>query len=329
MEENLDGNLKKTLRDTAEGLANILSAILLLAVGLSFLARVHWLADIFSHFLIQYIIGAVVLGSFYAMIRTWPMAGLMALILFVSLHEIRRPVTPSSNVVPAISVMQYNRLIAQTNHDVLIEFITKTHPADIIVIQEAGAEMGKVIDHVKDIYPYYINETRSHAFGMVILTRYPITDRKFIPLPGPILDNFLLRASIDIPGSEENLVLYALHAVPPTDNIPWAQRNSELQRASTYVAQDNSPYIIMAGDWNITPYSPFFQDFLTATRLNYQETQLYPPVTWPSTFRLPVFQVGIDHILSSDSLKLIRKETGSPMSSDHYPLIATFGLASP
>ena len=273
-------DLKKELRVTADSFAKALSFILLVAVCLSFLARHHWIADLFSHFLIQYVIGATVLGVFYALTKKWLMASVMLAILTISLIEISPFAIPTSGrqTDMRISIMQYNRLIYQTRHDDLMEFL-KASPADIITLQEAGAGLNKLISTLQDIYPYRIVETRAHAFGMVILSRHKIIHHEVIPLNGPLLDNILIRAEIDVPDLDDPLILYALHTLPPTDGEQWQERNTELVRTADLINKDKNSYIILAGDWNITPYSPFFKDLLKTTGLEYQNTSLYPPMT--------------------------------------------------
>ena len=83
----------------------------------------------------------------------------------------------------------------------------------------------------------------------------------------------------------------------------------------------------MAGDWNITPYSPYFDELKKRSGLKYEITTIFPAHTWPSPFILPLFQIPIDHILYKGDLQLISKERGPAMGSDHYPLIATFGFS--
>lgn len=320
-------NLKKELSLSGENLAKALSIILLSAVCLSFLAPYHWLADLFSHFLIQYMIGAVVLGCFYACTRKWIMAAIMLAVLIsgaVELYPHNR--TADGELLPQhITIMQYNRLVSQTKHDDLRDYL-QSAAVDVVILQEASAGLNSVLSKLSHKYPYRIVQTRGHAFGMVILSRYKIGHYEFIPLNGELLNNFIIRAEIYIPHHTESLVLYALHALPPMESIAWQERNDELARTAALVHEDNSRFIIMAGDWNITPYSPFFKDVLKVTELNHTNTGFYPPVSWPSIFKLPLFQIPIDHILFSPSLKMIEKKTGPSMGSDHYPLIADFQL---
>lgn len=321
-------NLQKELKQTADSLANGLSFILITSVTLSFLARLHWLADFFSHFLIQYLIGAVILGLYYTITRNSRMIIPMCVILALGAIEINLMQTDNHKTKSdwSVSVMQYNRLIYQTEHDDLSQFLRDYKP-DIVVLQEAGFGYDKLGSDVKDIYPYQVSHTRTHAFGMMILSHYPIQKQNITPLEGEIVNNFVIRLEIKTEILDQPLVLYALHALPPVGNATWNNRNAELQKTAQLIKNDTYDYVVMMGDWNITPYSPFFKDLLKTSGLQYQNASLYPPMTWPSTFRLPIFQVPIDHVLTTPALATSYKKPGPPMGSDHYPLLATLKLA--
>jgi endonuclease/exonuclease/phosphatase (EEP) superfamily protein YafD len=315
------------------GIGIFLAVILAAANVLSLFARWDWRADIFSHFSYQYIIGAMTLGIVFALLQKWKWTSVMLAVFLLNAAELK-PMVPGkpSATSTSLSVLQYNRLYLQFKNDDLKTFLRKELP-DIAVLQEANASLAKMAREMKDVYPYQISEPDNGAFGMVILSRHPIMAEEKILIDGPVFQNFAVRAEIQSAG-EFPVSLYAMHTLPPMSAEDWAQRNLELQTISARISEDRNDKIIFAGDWNISPFSPFFHDILATTRLSSRMsgdfknnlTQFLTPPTWPSFYALPVFQTPLDHILHSDALKLYERVRFSPMGSDHYPFIEKFYL---
>lgn len=305
-----------------------LSGILIFAVIMSFFARWHWMTDIFSHFVLQYLIGAVILGVAFAALRQWKMAAVMIAIILISMIELRpqfyKPAI-SQTADPQFTILQYNRLFTERSHDDLKAFL-QSISADVVVLQEASASLAEMSATLKDLYPYQIHADRPHPFGMVILSKNKFSKMESTPILDHAYANFIIRTEITNPHSAAPITLYALHAVPPVGSDLWRQRNFELKLVAERIAADNSSYIIFSGDWNITPYSPFFRDLLKKTKLNASHPGILPQPTWPSGHMIPALQIPIDHTLYSDSIAQITSRTFPAMGSDHYPTLSTFSL---
>ncbi len=318
-------DLKKELKSTVESLTISLSTILIIAFVFSLLARLGWLFDLGSHFVIQYIIGATLLtpALFYCKKPRWALIvlviGIASIAEFYQYHRYRyhyQQSAPIAETGKTITVVQYNRLAAHFKHTSVIEWL-RAQPFDIVILQEANKSLSADVSRLKDIYPYQIHEPRSHAFGMIILSKHKLQEAQKVKTGGTFYLKIKLEKYDGLP-----ITLYALHAMVPIG----ITRNIELRVTSEHIAKDSSERIIFMGDWNITPFSPHFKDVLKTTKLTHQDTSTYPAVTWPTVFMLPIFQIPIDQILFSPNLQLIEKNTGPAMGSDHYPLIATFGL---
>jgi endonuclease/exonuclease/phosphatase (EEP) superfamily protein YafD len=316
----------KEFRLTIFALAVPLAIILVIANIFSLLARFHWFADLHSHFVHQYIIGAFALGLLFSLYKKWKMVALMALVAVINLAELRPYVyDPTSYNTVEIKVLHYNRLYMQFRHDDLKDLLVKTAP-DIVILQEANASLAKMGLGISDLYPYQIREPDNGSFGMILLSRHPFSETKKQILEGPVFKNFYLRASIQIPGIKDPLAFYALHTLPPMGQEDWQQRNFELEQTARAIAEEKSPNIILAGDWNISPFSPFFRDLLSTSGLKSRFPGLTTIPTWPAEFRVFPFQIPLDHMLHSDSVIPISKKRLPPMGSDHYPVLAEFAI---
>ena len=140
------------------------------------------------------------------------------------------------------------------------------------------------------------------------------------------MKNFYLKFIIHPYGYSEPIAIYALHAVPPLGEKASQQRNDEIKAVENAIENDTHSNVIMIGDWNITPFSPYFTDLLSNTGLKNAHSNMYTAPTWPSQFQLQIYQIPIDHILHKGELALIEKKRGPAMGSDHYPVIATYAL---
>ncbi|MBU0799438.1 MAG: endonuclease/exonuclease/phosphatase family protein [Alphaproteobacteria bacterium] len=306
-----------------------LAIVLTGCYGLSLLARFHWFADLFSHFTFQYIIGAIVILTGLIFVRHWKAAAVIALVLCANGFEYGRhlnlALSPSAFSQGSFTIAHYNRYVGARDHSAVIEWLTSNaEKFDIVVLQEAHPTLSTDTKALNNLYPHQIHEPRQHAFGTIILSRHPFLESEPVSFIGQPFDNFAARLVVKPPQFKDTVTIYPLHAVPPMKAAPWAQRNYELKTVATRIAADNSPHRIMIGDWNITPYSPFFADTLKISGLRWQDMQPFPSPTWPVQFVPWLMQIKIDHILSDNSLELVDATRRNLPYSDHYAITATF-----
>lgn len=295
-------------KKTILGIALSLAATLVAANLASLMARSSWITDLFSHFAFQYFIGAIILGIVFALLRQWVLLALM------------------------LVIMTYNRLFLQFKHDDLKAFLLEKQP-DIVLLQEANARLLRMAKDLSATYPHMVDVARNDAFGAILLSKYPLSDAKSITIPSDIFENYYIRATIHYPGIRP-IVFYAMHTIPPVNDEEWKQRNAELKTIGQTIAAEKDSVILFAGDWNISPYSPFFHDLLKESGLSNRMSKQSPhrwthaltPPTWPSGFVWPLFQTPIDHILHSPAVALHSRKRYDSMGSDHYPIISTYQI---
>jgi len=306
--------------------ATSLALLLCIAYAFSFGASTFWFSDILRHFIFQYCIGATILGGFFICIRKRYAALIMLVILLCTAYEIYS-VTPKSPPPPAsdetIKVALYNKLYFAQNQKHLMNWITEENP-DIVIIQEADPDALNTLKQNAD-YPYILERILPNPFGFILLSKYPISNPTIGETERHVINNIYGHAHIAI--NEKTVTsVYAVHPVPPVSYEHTTQRNRDLDIISELIQNDPNKNIIVAGDFNITPYSPQFKKLLKKTNLLNQYTSMLPVPSWPSPFFDYIFQIPIDHILHKGDLHLIEKRRGPSMGSDHYPLIATFAI---
>lgn len=307
---------------------NICTFTLVTAYLLSLGASLHWVADLSRHFMHQYFIGSLILAPLMLWLRK-PLASVaMIIILCLSFYQIYssseqiQPIDPPPS--NTLKIVHYNRHYNLHDHRVMIAWITKENP-DIFVIQETGETHSKAIESLRERYPYQIHETSKGAFGFVLASKYKIFHTEIHQSKQYTINHIYVHAQIELPDNNI-LSLYASHPPPPISALLQEQRNEMLKTITKEIQQDKTRNIIFMGDWNITPYSPYFQTILKDTGLKNQHNSFYAPPTWPSVFPSPLVQIPIDHILHKGDLHLISKRKGPHLNSDHFPIIAEFLL---
>ena len=313
-------------------IASFALTVLGLSILTSLFAPYHWAADLFSHFYIQYAVGALLLGLWFGLCRKWTRTAIScgfliySLIILFSSFPLSAQIENGTDIErqDQFVILHHNRNYGITDHTQL-ESALNTYTADVAIIQEATQSHVNKAQELLDLYPHQIHEPRINAFGMIALSKCPITRKQIKPFERIAIDNFQMQLTVKCE-NKPDVTIYAIHPPPPTNKFLNQQRNMELEITAKDISQDTSDNIIMLGDWNITPFSPPFKNVLKTTGLKH-EFSTYPPfTTWPSQFVLPFIQIPIDHILYKGNLQLIHKERLPAMGSDHYPVIASFSF---
>jgi endonuclease/exonuclease/phosphatase (EEP) superfamily protein YafD len=117
------------------------------------------------------------------------------------------------------------------------------------------------------------------------------------------------------------------HTSRPINNPSYA---SEIHTLISTIKQQQKPMIVL-GDLNTTPWSNYFKELTTSTKLH--NTQLGQGIspTYPSHvpktqiyFPLPV--LPLDHVLVNPELHVIRRWNGTYSGSDHLPVFVDLAI---
>src|SRR5262245_48094393 len=114
--------------------------------------------------------------------------------------------------------------------------------------------------------------------------------------------------------------LYAVHAAVPS-------RPRQARQTDWLIARRLSTAgpVILAGDFNMTPWSYQMQRLLASAGLNRHATFLR---SWPTggQLGLPVPAILIDHVLTTPDIRTVSIEAGPSLGSDHLPIVARLRL---
>jgi endonuclease/exonuclease/phosphatase (EEP) superfamily protein YafD len=309
-------------------------------VGAAF-ARWSWRLDLMTHFRLHYMLAGAVLFLLFLSQREFSGAAIGAAI---ALWQGRvwygnRPAFDRSadGEEPSVTFLAANLQWSNEERAGAIETL-RAASADILVLAEPRRDWLPYIDALADSYPYRSNARWPVASGPQILSRLPILrSRTFHPLvegesirPAGLSSayhsmaaRFSFEETVLAVSEGLSLTLLGIHAPSPASPSRSAMRNAYLERLASHCAGIEGP-LLLAGDFNLTPFSPIFADFIRRTGLVNVGGGRF--ATWPTW--LGPLGIPIDHALLRGPLSLRHMTQGPRLGSDHWPLVFSIAVGS-
>jgi endonuclease/exonuclease/phosphatase (EEP) superfamily protein YafD len=293
----------------------VIGAVTISAALLPLAARVAWVFELFTHFRVQLIAALAVLIVIFALRRAYRWCAALGVSAAINVMPLI-PYLPlggaSGTDAPTLSLMAVNVQYNNSEHAGLLASIAETDP-DVVVVVELTARWEEHLASLAAKYPYQIRYPQADAFGVALYSRHPLETASELVLASTVA----IDARIVTPRG--NLRVIGVHLRPPKSRALAHERNMQLTALATHVAAIDEPLAVL-GDFNISPYSPYFTDWVTATGLHDARQGQGLGFTWP-TF-LPLLGVPIDHCLVRDGLTVAQYARLPAFGSDHYPVIA-------
>jgi endonuclease/exonuclease/phosphatase (EEP) superfamily protein YafD len=286
------------------------------------LGRYAWPLDLFAHFRVQY--------------------AMLFLILAIILFALRAPglgaVSVIGAVLAAIPIVSYMgvqtaraeaglanfRVVAFNtwfrNHDyaAIGRFLEQTQP-DVIVLEELDRESAARLGAYLQSYPYSHNDPR--RYGAIVFARWPIISAETLAMDKGSAR--AARVTLDWRGTPVTVLGVHLHW--PLGRTNSQRRNAELDGIARFAAARTEP-LIVAGDFNITPWSQHFRSALQRSGLSDCAAGHGLAPSWPSQF--PPIGFRIDHCWASRHWRSTDVRMGPALGSDHLPLIADLEMVT-
>ena len=304
-----------------------LTALLLVATGCSALATQHWFLELFSHFTPHYAIFAVLCGIGLLLTREWRWASLaLVLALWNGVPVVRallQDAAPATSITRHVTVFHFNVGLNHEQPGRIGSFLRRRAKLiDVVVLLETTSQFDPILDELKDIFPYQIKHLEDSPFGIAMASRFPLEG--FVSRePSGMFPH--LEAAIKLPERDAPLALYAIHAPPPISGEMAAGRNHKFDHIARKAAAQPQATPLVVGDFNLTPWSPYFQKFAEASGLRDARMPHRFDHTWPVTFDNAHIGIAIDHSFAHPSLPLLKRDIGPDLGSDHMPVTVTFG----
>lgn len=294
-------------------------AVLAAIVGLLPLgARLWWGFDLLSHFRVQYLACALPLLVAVLAYRRHLAALLLAVTAGINAWPLLPYLLPASSATaaspaaPQLTVLNINVNAGNRNYAAILDAI-RTADADIVAVLELTPGLDDVLQAVAAIYPYSYTLPATSNFGIGVLSRYPLTAKTL-----PLLATKAIDGLVDLPTG--TLRFIAVHLVPPLHGDFAQMRNRQLGELATLARASSEP-LAVCGDFNLTPYSPFFGGFREQSGLTEARRGKGIAMSWPSF--MPLLGVPIDHCFIREPLRARSVERLERTGSDHYPVLVT------
>lgn len=205
-----------------------------------------------------------------------------------------------------LKVATFNTLYVSEQADAVQAEILRMDP-DIITLLEMGTNKRRILEAVKDRYPFQADCYGIDYCNLVVLSKFPIVESDARALwDGPPY----IRAKL---GPEAgNITVLGVHTI----RFPHSRAQfRQVVELSKLIEKLPGRKLVM-GDFNATPFSRIIEAVERRSNLN----RLTNLPTWPSHANLP--QIAIDHIFVSPGIKVTEsQQIGNPSGSDHFPIM--------
>lgn len=311
---------------TRQPLQIILLALTCLACAgtvAGFFGRHWWTFELASHFRFQYLVCLLAVAAIHLLRKDYCLGLLAGVFAIINLHLVHPVYQPAMAARQSHETGQTIRaLLLNVNHDSyqherVREFL-RSSEADVMLLLEVDREWMENLEPLKELYPF--RESRSDLDdGIALFSRAPFSNAEFRTV-GSVGSPSVV-AQFEAMG--QGFTLIGTHPTAPTSRESAQSRNRQLGALARFVSTQNGPVVLM-GDLNTTPWSPYFNDLLSTTGLRDTREGLGIQPTWPSSF--PPFLIPIDHCLVSSAIVVRKREVGPDIGSDHRAVIVEFGV---
>jgi endonuclease/exonuclease/phosphatase (EEP) superfamily protein YafD len=323
------------LRRPARASLSALAATIGAATPCARLARRLWQADLLVHFRLQY----VAVGLAVCIVLAWAGQLLWTLVLLLACGvnvltawgALARPVRAAAADLAAASGVTLVRFAAcnvlYRNPDAsrTIEWLRGAR-LDAVLLQEITPRWCGALQVLAEQFPYQYYSAAwvqrvvgAEGRGALLLSRWPIEDARAVGL-GAHTEPAIV-GTLRINGQAVQLI--GAHTSWPLGHIVSGERDQQLRLLADLARSVTGP-LVLAGDFNITPFSPHYQALLATSGLRSAARGWGWRPTWP-TF-MPACGIEIDHILVSAAINVQKFERGPAIGSDHWPVLAELRL---
>ena len=273
-----------------------------------------------SHFRLWWL-GLLLLLALYFFFRRRPLPALLAIVITIGSLIPILPYWTTSKVTasPApfpLKVIAWNVLWSNPHKPEALAWL-QSQDADFILLTECTTEWRAALAPLTATWPHHLSSNRDGAEGMWLLSRHPLDS----PDPEGLAANKPWISTLAHTPAGPVRIL-GMHPRTPRAGARFDERNAQYEKAASIASQATTPVLLM-GDLNCTPFSPWFSRLLEKGSLRDSALGFGLPGTWQGQgVRLP-----IDHILVNDRFSVTdRQVVEDRRGSDHHPLGATLAV---
>lgn len=245
-----------------------------------------------------------------------------------------KPLAPNAPSATALRIVSVNLEGLFLEDETLKTYLEKTD-ADVILFQEVqwhlqlrkwqrfGGTPG-----VTGQAPYPDFHLMGHLGDLAIYSKYPIVNTQSVIVPGTAANKTdsareILSATIDV--GVNSVDFFVVHPASPRTERRWTDRQAYLEELRVQVIERQSKTgrpVLVAGDWNMSPWSGHFSAALANMGLQTAFPDGLPQTTrFFFDYRLRwLLGAIVDHIAVPEGVEFREVKLGPDIGSDHIPL---------
>ena len=230
--------------------------------------------------------------------------------------------TPETEGFQRIKVVTFNVANRFVDPGRFRRFIEREVP-DVLVVQEAWGDGARAVMEVSDLLPHNAHCMNVRYCNVAILSRFPVLASTVHPQSPEGVMRFVT-AKLSLNGMREpsdTVTVVNTHLSWP---VPHKRQERQFRKLVQIVSGADHERMILAGDFNSTPWSHAMQRFDAAVPLDRVTRALS---SWPAPVsiagvEIPYPLLPIDHVLVGAKIEREAVRRGPFLGSDHYPVIA-------
>ncbi len=298
------------------------AALVVLANLLPLGARLSWLLELTTHFRVQYLAATAVVLLLVALRRQWGACAALVAAGAVSAAPVLPYVPFSFGAEPAaaaaapLKVLSINVSYRPVSARRLLEIIRETN-TDVLVVQELTPHAESVLAALDSEFPHNRKFPANGPYGIGLWSRYELESGAIMAIGR--------RPAIEarVRGPSSVFTVVGVHLSAPVTRRRAAARHQELGALAAHPAAIEGP-LVVAGDFNVTPYSPYFTEWLEATGFTDSRRGRTLSISWPTL--MPIVGIPIDHVAVNDEFEILSHRRMPNFESDHYGVLVELAL---
>jgi endonuclease/exonuclease/phosphatase (EEP) superfamily protein YafD len=225
-----------------------------------------------------------------------------------------------------VRILQAN-VLQPNRHAADLLRLVRQHNPDMVLLEETNAWWAHAVNSLGQAYPYHLLCPRPNTYGMLLYSKYPLSDtiRRFLQHPN--VPSFY--ANVRLPDGRQ-FYLCTVHPVPPVPSEhPYNKykREAELEKVGRLLlqqAQGTGRPALVVGDLNDVSWGH-------ATRLFEAQTQLRSVRVGRGLYatfdaKLPLLRWPLDHVFAGPQFRVVELKRLGDFHSDHFPLYCELAL---
>jgi endonuclease/exonuclease/phosphatase (EEP) superfamily protein YafD len=287
----------------------------------AFAASWWWPFELLSHFRVQYIwlLTPLTVGLLFC--KRYFVASITGCCLIWNLALVAPDYVGSPAAVDGsaqLRLMSANVRTSNRNYERFLEAVRAADP-DVLLVMEIDDGWLQALEAVRNHYPHVTSAPRPDNFGIGLLSKLPVEAQEIEYVGSAGVPSVQARLKV----GDGTVRVVGTHPLPPIGKNSTL-RNEQLSATADWVTAMDGP-VILAGDLNITPWSPFFRRLLDRSGMRDSRRGFGVQATWPSS--LGPAGIPLDHVLVSDGVYVKDRRVGPAFGSDHRPVIVDLIIA--